>query len=56
MADKENEKHREEQIKKNPMKEDDVRQNPEKGKMRDPYKEPNTGGEHPTKPKGDKNK
>ncbi len=47
----ENIEKRKERIKKNPMIEDDVKQNPEKGIMRDPYVKPNaSGGKKPTKP------
>lgn len=51
-----NERKREEKIKKNPMAEKDVKNNPQKGKQRDPYAAPTaSGGQKPTKPKsGDK--
>jgi hypothetical protein len=53
MANPENRKYKEEKNKTNPMSEEDVKQNPEKGVMRDPYVKPNqSGGEKPTKPKG----
>lgn len=46
-----NEKKRDEKIKKNPAAEKDVKNNPQKGKMRDPYSAPTaSGGKRPTKP------
>ncbi len=54
MANPDNRRYKEDKNKKNPMYEEDVKKNPEKGAMQDPYVKPNqSGGEKPTKPKGD---
>ncbi|HSJ68820.1 MAG TPA: hypothetical protein VK921_14145 [Anditalea sp.] len=57
MANPDNRKYKEKKNQKNPMYEEDVKKNPEKGSMQDPYAKPNqSGGEKPTKPKGDPGK
>jgi hypothetical protein len=48
MENQESKKYKEEKNKTNPMSEEDVKQNPEKGVMQDPYVKPTqSGGENP---------
>ncbi|WP_205623564.1 hypothetical protein [Anditalea andensis] len=57
MANPDNRQYKKDKIKKNPMSEEDVKKNPEKGAMQDPYVQPTqSGGEKPTKPKGNPGK
>lgn len=57
MANPDNREYKKDKNKKNPMYEEDVKKNPEKGTMQDPYVKPTqSGGPPPTKPKGNPGK